>query len=265
MRSYLLLLIRLRCELFLRCWGIDKYRDWSIVRFSVKEERSGGDFVWNKSILTELVPRSFGMRQFYLIRHAQSLRNAAICGGGDPGLSPLGRAQAAYCAENLAELAGDERSLIVSSPFERCLDTAGIIVSKLPNCEGVLMEPALSEGLGDYNVPIGYKPDSLREKSEKYDFVVGEYDDVRWWSMESETRQSLAVRMAMTRNRLLRNEYDFPVIVCVAHWPTISALAAAMTSEAAMSIVDNAAITKISYDNGKFKAELVNDYVYGTD
>jgi broad specificity phosphatase PhoE len=177
----------------------------------------------------------------------------------------LGRAQAAYCSERLAELVGGEESVVLSSPMERCLDTAGIIVSNLENCEGVRIVPELCESFGDYNLPKGYKPASLREKAEARGCVVGEYDDGVWWSMESEDRESLAIRMAMFRNRLLGVEFDGRVVVCVGHWPTIAALARSMTPEAAMRKVDNAAITKIVYDENNFKLELLNAYVYGTD
>jgi len=204
------------------------------------------------------------VRQFYLIRHAESLGNIAMSGGGDPGLSPFGRAQAAFCAGKLAELIENEPSLAISSPFERCLDTAEILVSQLDGCEGVKLEPALSESLGEYNLPGSYEPDSLKEKAERRESVVGDYDTAKWWSMEVETRQSLSLRMAMLRNRLLGADFDVSVVICVAHWPTISALARSMTPDAAMTKVDNAAITKIVYD-GRFELELLNAYVYRTD
>lgn len=203
-------------------------------------------------------------RDFYLIRHAESLGNIAMSGGGDPGLSPLGRAQAAYCAENLAELIGARQTLALSSPFERCLDTAEIIISRLDNCEGVRMEPALSESLGGYNLPIGYKPAALDEKARNHSFPDDEYDGGQWWSMEVETDQSVSMRMSMFRNRLLGPEYDAEVVICVGHWPTIAALARAMVPDIDMRKVANAAITEITYDE-QFKLELLNAYVYRTD
>ena len=205
------------------------------------------------------------MRQFYLIRHAESLGNIALSGSVDAGLSPLGRSQAAHCSEVLTELIGLEETLVLSSPMERCLDTSEIIASKLRSCEEVKLEPILCESFGEYNLPMGYKPDSLKTKTTRRDRVVGEYDDAQWWSMEHDTAESLAIRMAMLRNRLLGDrDFDFPVVVCVGHWPTIAALAKSMTSEAALRKVDNAAITKIIYDE-EFKLELLNAYVYGTD
>jgi broad specificity phosphatase PhoE len=203
-------------------------------------------------------------REFYLIRHAESLGNIAMSDGGDPGLSPLGRAQAAFCSEILAEMIDNLQTVVVSSPFERCLITAEIIISRLDNCEGVRMEPALSESLGAYNLPIGYKPASLSEKASGHPLVIDEYDAGQWWSMEVETEQSVSMRMAMFRNRLLGAEYDAKVVICVGHWPTIAALAMAMVPDIDMPKVSNAAITKITHDE-KFNLELLNTYVYRTD
>ncbi|MCK5843387.1 MAG: histidine phosphatase family protein [Victivallales bacterium] len=203
-------------------------------------------------------------RQFYLIRHAESLGNIAMSGGGDPCLSPLGRAQAAHCAEVLAELIGDLKTVAISSPFERCLDTSEIIISQLENCEGVGIEPALSESLGAYNLPMGYKPAALDEKADQHSLAIGEYDHKQWWSMEVETEQSVSVRMSMLRNRLLGTEYDSEVVICVGHWPTIAALAIAMIPDIDMRKVENAAITKITHDE-TFTLELLNAHVYRTN
>ena len=202
-------------------------------------------------------------RQFYLIRHAESLGNIAMSGGGDPCLSPLGRAQAAHCAEILAELIGDLHTVAISSPFERCLDTSEIIISQLANCEGVRLEPALSESLGAYNLPKGYKPTALDEKAESH-ALTGEYDNSQWWSMDVETEQSISVRMSMLRNRLLGPDYDSEVVICVGHWPTIAALATAMLPDIDMRKVENAAITKITHDE-TFNLELLNAHVYRTN
>jgi len=61
----------------------------------------------------------------YLIRHAQSQRNAGVPGAPvDCGLTELGQCQAAAAAQRLAELGVDH---VVASPYIRALETADLI------------------------------------------------------------------------------------------------------------------------------------------
>ena len=65
-------------------------------------------------------------KEFYLIRHAQSMGNIGMDTGDDSDLSPLGHAQVKQCATFMQDYC-DDTTLILSSPFERCLITAEAI------------------------------------------------------------------------------------------------------------------------------------------
>jgi probable phosphoglycerate mutase len=63
----------------------------------------------------------------YIVRHAESLRNAGSASSLNSGLTPLGRDQAAALARRLGVI---DFTAVYSSPYERCLQTASAIVSR---------------------------------------------------------------------------------------------------------------------------------------
>jgi probable phosphoglycerate mutase len=72
------------------------------------------------------------LRRVYLVRHGEA---AARWGeDADPGLSPIGRRQAAEAAEKLLGCLGGETPRIVSSPLLRAQETAGPLASALGAC-----------------------------------------------------------------------------------------------------------------------------------
>lgn len=88
------------------------------------------------------------MTRLLLLRHGQSEWNAAgrWQGWADPGLSPLGRVQAARAGERLAE--GDDTfAAVVSSDLTRSMATAEILAGELG-----LGPPQAERGLREFNV-----------------------------------------------------------------------------------------------------------------
>lgn len=199
-------------------------------------------------------------KEFYLIRHAQSMGNIGMDTGYDPDLSPLGHAQAKQCALFMQDYC-DSETLILASPFERCLVTAEAIAEA--SSSKVRMVVALHEFFArEWFVIKRVKILSLAKKAEKHHLVVGEYDDKQWWPSENETQQEVEVRMAMFRNNLLSSKFDAEKIVCVGHWASIASLAYAMVPDIDMPVVDNAAVTKIDYFNGEFSIDFINQADY---
>ncbi|MBN1863507.1 MAG: histidine phosphatase family protein [Victivallales bacterium] len=193
---------------------------------------------------------------FYLVRHAESLGNIGIVAGWDPGLSPLGHAQARQCAEFMScfDLSG---AIVLSSPFERCLSTAEMIASE--NSLSVRIEVSLHELFAAEWFPVGQvKFRSLAEKASSHDLIEGDYPGGRWWPERNEGTGDVQVRMAIFRNRLLGAEFPFERIVCVGHWASVDALAASMVPGIVLDRVDNASVTQIFFSGGKLSTGFVN-------
>ncbi len=196
-------------------------------------------------------------KEFYLIRHAQSMGNIGLDTGSDPDLSPLGHAQAKQCATLMEEYC-DDNTLILSSPFERCLVTSEAIAVK--NSLKIKMVVALHEFFArEWFSMKRVKLLSLSEKAEKHPLIIGDYDNNQWWPDENESQQEVEVRMAMLRNRLVSGEYKSEKIICVGHWASIASLAYAMTPEIDLPFVENAAVTKIDFYDGEFTVDFINE------
>jgi len=195
-------------------------------------------------------------KEFYLIRHAQSMSNVGLDSGYDADLSPLGHVQAKQCAELMHEYC-DNDTLILSSPFERCIVTAEAIASF--NQLTVTLLPELHELFADeWFVMNKIKLPSLQQKAEQHSFVVGTYSDDRWWPQDNETSKQLDIRMAMLRNRLLSNEFQSEKIICIGHWASIASLACSMLPEMEIPVVENAGVTGIDYTDGCFSLNFIN-------
>lgn len=195
-------------------------------------------------------------KEFFLIRHAESMGNIGMDGSYDPGLSPLGHAQAKHCGKEMLRFC-DSDTLILSSPFERCLLTAEAIAEESDLTIKIMA--LLHEHFAEEWFPIRkVKFESLSEKAAKHELVIGEYDDNRWWPEVNEDLKDVKVRMAMVRNVLTGREYNNSKIVCVGHWASIKPLAELMVPDIDFPYVENAGVTKINYISGKFQEEFVN-------
>jgi broad specificity phosphatase PhoE len=195
-------------------------------------------------------------KEFYLVRHAESMGNTGMDGGYDPALSPLGYAQAKQCAENLKQFC-EKDTLLFSSPFERCIMTAEAI-AEATGLKVTIM-PALHEYFNKESFPIHkIKLKSIKEKASRHHFLTGIYDDSQWWPEKNETLEDLKIRMAMFRNQITGPRFPVSKIVCVGHLPSLLALAEAMVPDEIFRF-PNAGINKINYINGKFSSEFINE------
>ena len=196
------------------------------------------------------------MREFFLIRHAESMGNIGLDAGFDPDLSPNGKVQAAQCAEFMTKFC-DAHTIMLSSPFERCLQTAEKIaeVNQLTFRIDVMLHEYFA---ADWYPLRKVRFDSLKKKAERYPHIEGEYDEGRWWPDRSEEYADVSVRLSMFRNMICGSLFTEEKIICIGHWASIAALARAMIPGIDMDYVENAAVTKIDYIEGKYILRIKN-------
>lgn len=154
-----------------------------------------------------------------LVRHGESEFNVVFSrtrvdpGIPDPALTANGRRQAREAA---AALGGYDVARIVSSPYRRALETAGIIAERL----GVPVEvdPLVRER-GHFVCDIGTPASRLAEQWPGHDF--SHLDEI-WWQ-EAESEAALRARCIAFRHRA-RRMADWRRLVVVAHWAFIRGL-----------------------------------------
>ncbi len=198
-------------------------------------------------------------KYFYLVRHGESLGNLGFNVGCDPSLSPKGRTQAAFCAEFLhKECLGT--ALIFSSPFLRCLQTAHAISEKIAG--GIRLEPLLHEFYSKELFPEEAKFSPLKEIASSNRNIVGTYDGSTWMPDKYESKENLLIRAAILRNSMLSGEQtmsgECSRIILVAHFASIVAMAEVMLG-IKMQTVSNCSVTKISFADGEFLVEYMNN------
>lgn len=159
-----------------------------------------------------------------LVRHGQTLFNLHFGatridpGIEDPGLTALGRDQAAAIGDRLAGLG---LARMVVSPYLRTLETAEIVNARL----GLVVEvdASIREKAG-FACDIGSPPYRLAARWPDLDF--GALDD-GWWRHGhgdgEEPEQSLAARTEAFRRRMAATP-DQSGTVVVTHWGVIRAL-----------------------------------------
>jgi broad specificity phosphatase PhoE len=151
-------------------------------------------------------------KDFYLIRHAESLANAGLNFGMDTPLSPTGRAQAGHCAEFLSGHVVPDRTLLLSSPFRRAVQTADFIAAR-HNLD-IRLEPALHElFLADWIDLESITLLPMPKLAGLFPRVVGPCPDGPWWPAKSETDDDAVRRATGLRNRLLGREFPQTNIV----------------------------------------------------
>jgi broad specificity phosphatase PhoE len=205
----------------------------------------------------------FNMRKdFFLIRHGESLGNIGMDSSADPSLSPNGHAQVAKCALFMKKYLNAD-DIILTSPFERCIVTASCIARE--SGAELVLEPALHEYFAPSLVNMKYlKLDTLKQKQQKYpELNWPHYENIEdiWWPSKAEKYEDRTIRIAMLRNRLIDENFKYSKIVCVGHWCSIKDLASLLVPEFKMDFVKNAAVTNISFENGIFNIEFFNKTV----
>lgn len=184
------------------------------------------------------------MRQFYLVRHAQSLGNAGVPDAGpNPGLTDLGRAQAAALAQRLT--AGGPIDLIWSSPFARAVETACAVA------EAARVPVVLVPGLHEYFHPGWFDLDTLRlpslaEIAASRPSVHADSDGDHWWPHQDESEEALRARLAGVAGRLVADAPEGRTVV-VGHGASVAMLAEALLPGRRTLIQDvaNASVTEI--------------------
>jgi broad specificity phosphatase PhoE len=192
---------------------------------------------------------------FYLVRHGESLGNIGMSGSANSPLSPKGRLQASYCAKYLFEN-NKEKTLIISSPFLRCCQTAQIISEKTQS--NIMLEPLLHEIFVENFFPNKIKFPSLREIASSIPNAIGTYGNERWMPDKYETADDLLMRAGILRNRLLGGEFKDWNIICVGHWASLAALLKSMC-DVEITSVSNCSVSKIVFNGSSFSPDFLNE------
>jgi len=199
------------------------------------------------------------LKNFFLIRHGESLGNIGVDSGADPTLSPSGHVQVCKCAEYISDLCGDG-GVVYTSPLERCILTSKAIGDRTGM--KIILEPLLHEY---YSLSMGnikyFKFDTISEKLKKFSYLeIGDGYEDEWWPRKSETQSDLELRVSLFRNSLLKGGEVIKNVVCVGHWCSIIALAKSFVPDIGMQFADNASVTCIKQEEGGgFYAEFIND------
>ncbi|MGH2929399.1 MAG: histidine phosphatase family protein [Solirubrobacteraceae bacterium] len=106
-----------------------------------------------------------GSRRLWLVRHGETTWNSKglVQGQLDPGLSPLGRRQAARCARSLAQ--GPRPEALYTSDLRRALESAAPIAEALGlsvNVEPALLERSLGDAEGSPSSLLGPERSGVR-------------------------------------------------------------------------------------------------------
>ncbi len=197
-------------------------------------------------------------KDFYFIRHAESLGNIGIDSGYDPDLSPAGYVQAAECSEFMKKHC-DSTTVIYSSPFKRTVRTAQAI-AKNANTK-IILEPALHEFFAVEWYPLNrVKLPSLKQIAATNDNILDmDYPDDQWWPYKNEDSQALTLRLGMLKNHLLSDHVRGKKIVCLGHWASVAGIVNLMCPQIYMEVVYNTGITKIVYDGQRCEPVFINE------
>ena len=155
-----------------------------------------------------------------LLRHGQTPwnlrygRSRIDPGLPDPGLTGLGRRQAAEAAAALADMGV---GLLMASPYRRTLETAGILAGRLG--VPVAVEPLLRERVG-FSCDVGTGRTALAGLWPGLDF--GALPE-RWWADLGEAEGDVAARARAFR-AAVADRPDRDRICAVTHWGVVRAL-----------------------------------------
>ncbi|HTX63075.1 MAG TPA: histidine phosphatase family protein [Acidimicrobiales bacterium] len=159
-----------------------------------------------------------GVRRVWLIRHGESTWNekGIVQGQLDPGLTRLGREQAARCARTLAE--GMRAEALYSSDLRRALESAAPIAEALGlelQVEADLRERSLGDAEGSPNPTLGPARSGISE---------GRVVDADAAPAGGESVRQLYERAVTCARRVLSRHRGDVVLVC--HGGVVRVLAA---------------------------------------
>ena len=155
-----------------------------------------------------------------LIRHGQSHFNAIYGktridpGIADPGLTEEGRQQAQSAAAELARL---NLRRIITSPYQRTLETTRIIAETLDL--PISVEPLVRER-AYFSCDIGTPRSELAARWPEHDF--GHLEE-RWWTDPEESEDAMQVRCLRFHEAMAATP-DWPQVLVVSHYAFIQGL-----------------------------------------
>jgi glucosyl-3-phosphoglycerate phosphatase len=155
-----------------------------------------------------------------LLRHGQSEFNLHFSvtrrdpGIADPKLTPLGHAQAAEAAQ---QLAGDGIARIIVSPYTRALQTAAPLAKALG--VPVLINPIVRERYA-FACDVGTPRTELEQAWPEHDFSA--IEEI-WWPAVTEPAASVLDRAALFRAEMVAL-HDWADTVVITHWGFIMSL-----------------------------------------
>jgi len=179
-----------------------------------------------------------------LIRHGQTEFNRVFSvtrrdpGIRDPHLTDLGRRQAAAVAQALRP---SRLRKLISSPYARALETAGIIAEHLGL--PISVEPLIAERFF-FTCDIG---SPLAELRARWPDVVFDHLRDPWWPQLEETEEAIVHRSETFRRQIAKDVWSD--IAVVSHWGFIRALTGLK--------VPNGAVLRIDPTRPDREAEMV--------
>ena len=198
------------------------------------------------------------MTEIYLIRHAQAEGNQyrVMQGHWDGGVTELGRRQIALLEERLKDLPFDA---VYSSDLYRACLTASAIYR--PRGLPLHTDPALREiNVGPWE--SRFFGNVLHDEPQSAELFLT--DSEHWVHEGAETFAQVSARAYPALEAIARRHEGGRVAV-VSHGVTIRCLLSRVTGvplgeKARLPIVQNTAISRLRWEDGRFTPESVNDY-----
>lgn len=198
------------------------------------------------------------MLKLYFIRHGETLSNTwhTLQGWSDTPLTANGIMQGKALGRGLADITFLKA---YTSTSERAYDTACYALGKRN------LKPIMCRGLKEMNFgALETKPNSFPGCETYIERVT--YD---WASVGGETIDDLTNRMAHTLHEIITlNKDQHGNIMCVSHGLSILAAIRVVNESLYETLLQeeirfgNCCVTVISFENGKFKVEDVNNMTY---
>lgn len=191
----------------------------------------------------ELGRSSMGLT-YFLVRHAQSLRNAGLLHSNpNAALSAHGIHQASALAAHFSEVGLDS---IVASPFLRTIETA-LPVSVAANC-GISIKPDIQEyfSFRDWAALCVFSAPSLSCLCEQFPRVSASTNARDWWPRKPETEEMFVARIGRFM-KCFRFRYSSGKHAIITHGACVSYLARSLVPGFQIGKVPNASVTEIVF------------------
>lgn len=192
------------------------------------------------------------MLEIYLVRHGRTLFNQKdrVQGACDSPLTKEGRLQAENVGRRMKDI---PFTLAFSSPSERASDTCeAIIQNRLP----ILLDKRLKE------MNFGYLEGDMNS-----DLKKGKPSDIRemckvGWVEEGGENQAMVTHRISDFFLELVSKYDHEVVLIASHGMWIHFAIEYLLNREEFVPVENCSVTKLIYQEGKFKAEYINNTTF---